>query len=303
MYSNGDGMFVTDAARGSSRRIAEAGSTPRWWPNDTDIFYTQADALWVVGVDGSDRRRLGTGLDTASLSPDATWIAWNGEDGGLWVMSTDGRGHTQLTPDGWRPEWAPDGSRLFATYHDLEGWPQGLVVMDMGGWVLAEITPGNVFGPVWLPDSRSVAYSADDVFIADIESAIRRLTDQDTFDAITCLVLSPAGDQLAYRTGNGVFVVNTDGTVHTRLDRYRECPTWSPGQPDRVPGSPETPNPTVTAVLLAESLKIRLTPSWPTVHEGVGGHRNAPETVCSPWIRTGPTKPNSTTTGSAQPAG
>ncbi len=228
VYSSSDGMFVTDAAGGSSRRVAGAGSTPRWWPNDTEIFYTQAEALWVVGVDGSNRRQLGAGLGAASLSPDATRIAWNGEDGGVWVMNTDGSGRRQLTQDGWLPVWAPDGTRLFATYHDSEGWPLGLVVVDMDGSVLAEITPGGVFDPVWLPDSRSVAYSADGVFIVDVGGGTRRLADHDTLDTITCLVLSPAGDQLAYKTGDGVFVVNTDGTDHTRLDRYGECPTWSP---------------------------------------------------------------------------
>ena len=114
-------MFVSDAAGGSSRRVAGAGSRPRWWPDDTEIFYTRDGALWVVGVDGSNRRKLGAGLGAASLSPDATRIAWNGEDGGVWVMNTDGSGRRQLTRDGWRPGWAPDGSRLFATYHDFEG--------------------------------------------------------------------------------------------------------------------------------------------------------------------------------------
>lgn len=229
VYSGSDGLFVTDVAGGSSWRVADAGSTPRSWPSDTEIFYTRAEALWVVGVDGSNRRRLGTGLDSASLSPDATRIAWNGEDGGVWVMNIDGSGRQRLTQDGWRPVWAPDGSRLFATFHDTEGWPLGLEVVDMDGSVLAEIYPGGVFDPVWLPDSRSVAYTAEDVFIVDIEGGTRRLTDHDTFDVITCLVLSSAGDQLAYRTGDGVFVVNTDGTDHTRLDRYGECPTWSSG--------------------------------------------------------------------------
>ena len=183
----------------------------------------------MVGVDGSNRRQLGAGLGAASLSPDATRIAWNGEDGGVWVMNTDGSGRRQLTQDGWLPVWARDGSRLFATYHDSEGWPLGLVVVDMDGSVLAEITPGGVFDPVWLPDSRSVAYSADGVFIVDVGGGTRRLADHDTLDTITCLVLSPAGDQLAYRTGDGVFVVSTDGTDHRQLDCYGECPTWSPG--------------------------------------------------------------------------
>ena len=228
-YARDDGMFVTDAAGGSSRRLTRADSEPLWWPDDTEIFYTRSEALWVVGVDGSDRRRLGTGLSGASLAPDATRMAWNSEDGGVWVMNTDGTGREQLTQDGWRPVWAPDGSRLFATYHDSEGWPYGLVVVDMEGSVLTEITPGSVIQPVWLPDSRSVAYSGNDVFIADVDGGTRRLTDHGTFDTITCLALSPAGDQLAYQTGDGVFVVNTDGTDPTQLDRFGECPNWSPG--------------------------------------------------------------------------
>ena len=60
----------------------------------------------------------------------------------MWVMNTDGTSRTQLTQDGWRPVWASDGGRLFATHQDSEGWPYGLVVVDVDGWVLAEITPG-----------------------------------------------------------------------------------------------------------------------------------------------------------------
>ena len=62
----------------------------------------------------------------------------------------------------------------------------------MDGSVLAEITPGGVFEPIWLPDSRTVAFSSD-VFIVDIDGGTRRLTDHNNLDAITCLVLSPAG--------------------------------------------------------------------------------------------------------------
>ena len=229
VHSSGDGMFVTDLSAGSRLRIADPGSTPRWWPDDTRIFYAQSEGLWVVEADGSNPRRLGTGLRGASLSPDAIRIAWNGEAGGVWVMNTDGSERGQLTRDGWRPVWAPDGNRLFATYHDSEGWPLGLVAVNADGSGLTEITPGNIFNPVWLPDSRSVAYSGKDVFVVDIDGARRRLINHTTLDTITCLVLSPAGDQLAYLSGNGVYVIDADGTKHREIDRHGACPTWSPG--------------------------------------------------------------------------
>ena len=107
-----------------------------------------------------------------------------------------------------------DGSRLSPPTTTPKAGLTAWVVVDVGGWVLAEITPGNVFGPVLASRQPKLAYSADDVFMADIEGGTRRLTDHDTFDTITCLVPSPAGDQLASRTGNGVFVMNTDGTHH-----------------------------------------------------------------------------------------
>ena len=226
VYSTHDGMFVTDAAGDRSRRVADAGSTPRWWPDQTRIFYTQSEALWVVGVDGSNRRRLGSGLRAVSLSPDASQIAWNGEDGGVWVVNSDGSGHKQLTQQGWRPRWSPDGARLFATHHDLEGWPLGLVIVDTDGSILTEIFPGKVFDPVWLPDSQSVTYLADDVYIVGIDGGMRRLTNDLTEKS--CLAVSPTGDHLAYRTEDGVYVIDSDGTNHRQIDRNGECPTWSP---------------------------------------------------------------------------
>ena len=232
VYSSGEGMFVTDAAGTRSRRIADAGSTPQWWPEDTRIFYKQSEDLWVVADDGSGRRRLGTGLRVATLSPDATQLAWNGHIGGVWVMNTDGSGRKQLTEDGWRPAWAPDGTRLFATYHDFEGWPLGLLAVDAKGSILTEITPGKVFDPLWLPDSRSIAYLAEDLYILDIGGDTRRLTNDRTQKS--CLVLSPAGNQVSYRDEHGIYLINTDGTNHTQLDTNGECPTWSPpaGPPD-----------------------------------------------------------------------
>ena len=232
VYSTGEGMFVTDAAGDSSRPVADAGSTPRWWPDDTRIFYTQSEALWVVGVDGSNQKRLVAELRRVSLSPDATQIAWNDADGGLWVMNTDGTGRRQIAEDIWRPEWSPDGLLLFATFYDFEGFPLVLEVFDTRGETIAEFHGWGIFRVAWLPDSQSLVYTdsrnaRDNIYIVDIDGGQRQLANE-PLHTISCLDLSPTGDQLLYSSGNGVFVIDTDGTNHRQIDRYGECPTWSP---------------------------------------------------------------------------
>lgn len=83
-----------------------------------------------------------------------------------------------------------------------------------------------MFDPVWLPDSQSVAYLADDVYIVGIDGGMRRLTNDLTEKS--CLAVAPTGDHLAYRTEDGVYVVDSDGTNRRQIDRNGECPTWSP---------------------------------------------------------------------------
>src|SRR5437868_8044389 len=85
--------------------------------SQTQIAFTYAGDLWVVGRDGGDARRLTTGIGMETdpmFSPDGTLIAFTGEYQGnrdVYVVSANGGIPRRLTyhpgPDdvlGWTPD-------------------------------------------------------------------------------------------------------------------------------------------------------------------------------------------------------
>jgi len=75
----------------------------------------------LINADGSGLRRLTSGIDPV-LSPDGTRVAftrWNGEDGSIWVINTDGSGERAVlgaTKQAKHPAWSPDGSRIVVNF-------------------------------------------------------------------------------------------------------------------------------------------------------------------------------------------
>jgi Tol biopolymer transport system component len=70
-------------------------------------------AISVVGIDGTNRRRISSGccFYAPSWSPDGQWIAfWRAETdtlGGIWVAKADGSIEVQILRGGARPAWGP----------------------------------------------------------------------------------------------------------------------------------------------------------------------------------------------------
>ena len=236
-YTDGTNLFVADMD-GTSRQItSDGGADPVWSPDSSRVFHLSGDDippdLAVVDVDGTDRRTLVTGVRGLVMSPDGAQIAYTQPEGGIWVVGSDGNSRRRLTGPGyWHPVWSPDGSHIFATFHDYAGWPLGLVIADTGANTAAEISPGGVFDPAWLPDSRSVVYNlsvsgiGSDIHLLGVDGSNRQLTTNRTEK--DCVTPSPDGRHIVYSADAGVFVLNPDGTNHTQLDHTGKCPTWSP---------------------------------------------------------------------------
>lgn len=77
----------------------------------------------------------------------------------LWLVTTDGEGHRQLTSGNVRdssPRWSPDGSRLLYI-SDGE-----LYCRDLEGGQTIQLTHGGgtPLRPAWSPDGRRIAYAA-----------------------------------------------------------------------------------------------------------------------------------------------
>ena len=68
--------------------------------------------LYVVGVDGSNRRLLARNAGGAAVSPDGRRIAFT-RDGAVWVMQRDGSRGKRLVMTASDPAWSPDGKTIY----------------------------------------------------------------------------------------------------------------------------------------------------------------------------------------------
>ncbi|NIM96412.1 MAG: hypothetical protein GTO18_22155 [Anaerolineales bacterium] len=110
----------------------------------------------------------------------------------IYLMNADGSGITRLT-DGagaiYYFSWSPDGERI--VFSSLRDREEELYVINADGSGLIQLTDNilSEFAPAW----------------------------------------SPTGDQIAFVQGDGVYVMNPDGSQVKRLsDKAGQTPTWSP---------------------------------------------------------------------------
>lgn len=131
----GGGLFVMGRTGEAVRRLTRAGFNPAWSPDGQHIAYTAfpqelrpqntegLSELWVVGVDGSNPRRL-VGHDTSlpSWSPSGKRIAFrvrlslSDQRGGIVSIPADGGEPTAITRGeylDWNPVWTRDGRHVY----------------------------------------------------------------------------------------------------------------------------------------------------------------------------------------------
>jgi len=85
---------------------------------------TNDDAIWIMDLDGSNRRRIGTGgngeAQTPEISPDGTTVSFlsyaKGGLSAIYGIDINGGPSWQMTPTLWgmtfKHDWSPDGTRL-----------------------------------------------------------------------------------------------------------------------------------------------------------------------------------------------
>ena len=151
---------VASGARTQVTRLGAVASFPSWGPDGTISFYLYRDGvldIWLVGSDGSNPRRLTTGLaseqnnqctfacHSATWSPDGRRLAYAAADQAqVWTMrASDGGDPVRVSSDGdggrsHFPEYLADGRLTYVTEH---------------------VTPGRSWTDVWAigpggPESR-----------------------------------------------------------------------------------------------------------------------------------------------------
>ena len=127
---------------------------------------TDDDAIWIMGLNGEGRRRLGTGpggAATPEVSPDGQTVTFlsfppPGDLGALFAVGIHGGPVRQVTPTlngiTFKHDWAPDGSRLVIS--DNAGNPDltvNVVTIRPDGTGLRYLTDNQT------PDQRAFAQS------------------------------------------------------------------------------------------------------------------------------------------------
>jgi Tol biopolymer transport system component len=131
------------------------------------------DAIWIMDLNGNDRRRIGTGpggAATPEVSPDGqtiTFLSFTPNDlTALFAVSIGGGAARQVTPTlygiTFKHDWAPDGSRLVMSDNaDNPERPVNVVTIRPDGTGLRYLTD------LQTPDQRAFAggYSPDGKWI------------------------------------------------------------------------------------------------------------------------------------------
>ena len=141
------------------------------WPtlSRTQIAFTYANDLWIVGRDGGDARRLTTGLGLEThpiFSPDGSLIAFSGEYEGnrdVYVVPAAGGVPRRLT---YHPDvdevlgWTPDGKRILfrSARNSHVQWVDQLYTMPVEGGGFPTELP--------LPMGEQASFSPDGTHLA-----------------------------------------------------------------------------------------------------------------------------------------
>lgn len=165
---------------GSGRRtLAGSGAyelDAAWSPDGTLLSYTRQptgdwrrSSIWLVGLDGTGRRRLARG-QFARWSPDGARLVLDAptgtSDGDLFLVDRTGARRTRLTstPELEQPAgWSPDGRSIVFTRYDRDGRGANVFVIDVASGRERRLTRGTVqnVAAAWAPNGREILFTSD----------------------------------------------------------------------------------------------------------------------------------------------
>lgn len=226
-------LYVLDRIGGRSRAFGAAGAPanePNWSPDRRRIAFTGKDGIYVIEVDGRNRRRVVSivGADQADWAPDGRRLVFTApspnESEDLYRVNLDGSGLVRLTRNrngiqASDAAWSPDGRWIAFARFVPYGLPsaQGIFVLPTQGGPIKRLTRGEDSAPAWSPDGREIAFSrgTDDIdgriFAMNTRGKeIQRLT---VGDLDLSPAWSPDGQRLVFvRDGQLASLIDRDGT-------------------------------------------------------------------------------------------
>jgi len=202
----------------------------------TQLLFDRNNQMYRARGDGTGIVALGSGSYPV-WSPDGQHIAFT-RDGGIYVMDAAGA-NVRLVASGSLPSWSPDGRRL--AYHANDnGWT---MVVPVDGST-APIPIAEPAALAWSPDGSRIAlervtgdwdYAGPGeatVSVVDPDGSnpkvLARFTVND-FTAVGSLAWSPDGKHIALGNGDGVLVMDADGSNLRKIGKLPvHDPVWSP---------------------------------------------------------------------------
>jgi len=179
-----------------------------------------------------------------SWSPDGSRLVYANEgvlDGDLYTLDADGGSLARLTTGGGNRDavWSPDGGRIAYVHSVQVKQPNGITRLDEEIWLVApdggnahQLTydAGEKYRPEWSPNGSRILYSRLDTrvkwgtFVVDADTGRVLLHTGDAGGT-----WSPDGSHIAVDTGDGIDVLNADGTGrHMVAADGAQGPAWSP---------------------------------------------------------------------------
>jgi hypothetical protein len=169
-------LLVPGSSQARSESKSSQGAVLQQAPADyisfvTDILPQRQRDLWVMRVDGTDKKQITSGFNVwfASWSPEGERIAVTTESGQLIVLNRDGSGQRLLTNGAYSPPfWSPDGHFIAYVGGEKFGTPiarGNLRIIPAGGGA-SWLVPGGEDIPSLPPGAAAVAWSPDGTRIA-----------------------------------------------------------------------------------------------------------------------------------------
>lgn len=187
-------------------------------------------------------------LPVAADSPDDDTFVFitTSDDINYRVTISNGRGGGQRTVISrltlWRPAISPDGTRIAfsAPIGKATLGRYGIAVVNLDGTGFKMLTTPQYadFSPTWSPDGSQIGFIRDrEANLSSRTCCVVRVMDANGTNMMTVPgtlgaanpAWSPAADEIAYDTAEGLFVTKTDGSnKRTIAGAGRTQPAWSP---------------------------------------------------------------------------